>query len=82
MFLSIQRNQTPEGIALEDDAQAVTLNVLNNPDLEYYNIKVLTNNVTLTKVNLKSGARQDGPLTEIAEVVAGQDVVGSAVIPK
>ena len=61
MFLSIQRNQTPVGIGLEDDVQQVVANLLNNPDIDYFNIKLVgPNNVTLTNVTLKPGPRADG----------------------
>ena len=81
MFLSLRRNTDPESIGLDDDAELVTLNVLNNPDIEYFNIKVLNNNVTLTPVNIKSGPRSNGTPTEVVEIEAGNEVVGSAEIP-
>jgi len=83
MFLSVQRNKTPETIGLEGDVESVVLSILNNPDIDYFNIKLVgPNNVTLTKVTIKSGPRQNAPAEEIVEIVAGSDVVGSAEVKK
>ena len=82
-FLVFQTNATPENIGLENDPSIVIDNLLNNPDLLYFNIKRAgPNNATLTKVKLKSGQRQDAPEREIVEIVAGPDDVGSAPVDK
>ena len=82
MFLSVQTNREPVGIALEDDVERVVSNILNNPDIDYFNIKITRTNATLTKVTLKSGPRASAPAKEIVEIVAGSDVVGSSEVQK
>jgi len=82
-FLSVQRNTTPEGLGLEDDPVKVVDALLNNPNLDYFNIKITgPSNATLTKVTLKPGPRSDGTPREVVEIVAGADDVGSAEVPK
>ena len=78
IFLVFQTNATPENIGLEEDVSIVIDNVLNNPDLQYFNVKRTgPNNATLTKVVLKPGPRSSGTPREVVEIVAGGDDVGS-----
>jgi hypothetical protein len=82
-FLVFQTNTTPENIGLEEDASIVINNILNNPDLQYFNIKRTGgNNATLTKVTLKPGPRSDGDPTEVVVIVAGPNEVGRVEVKK
>ena len=62
------------------DSAEVTLSVLNDDGTNWFNIKEVGNNVTLTKVTLKPGNRAAAPVEEIVEIVAGPDTVGSAEV--
>jgi len=82
-FLVFQTNTNPENVGLEEDASIVIDNILNNPDLQYFNVKRTgVNNATLTRVTLKPGPRASGAPREVVEIVAGADTIGSAEVKK
>lgn len=87
MFLAIADAGGPkEQIWLEESAGAVVQALVRaqEPVPEYYNILTAAgpSNITFEPVVLSSGIRAAAPAREVAEIEAGGEVVGSAIVER
>lgn len=84
-----QSDPVVDRIFIEDDSEVVTRNLESKaetgaPLVDYYQINVgpaPNFPVSTHPVTLKGGPRAAGPATEVAEVEANGQDVGSAVVP-
>ncbi len=72
----------PDRVFLEGDADRVVRSLEAGDPTEYFFIRIDTPATALQPVTLKPGPRAAGRELDIAEIVAGGDVVGSAEVER
>lgn len=83
MFLGVAKDDGGnDRIFLENNSDAIAFNLASGVDIDYFLIDIVVNVVTLKRCTLKAGPRADGRDLEIAEILAGGNVVGSAEVEK
>jgi len=88
MFLAILRAKGEDGDPInvvgkafvEVSVTQVVENLEKNAGVEYYALVLTANNANLQKVSVRSGNRAPGRVTEVVEIEASGNVVGSAEI--
>lgn len=72
----------PDRVFLESDADNVVRSLESGDPTKYFFIRIDTPATALQVVTLKGGPRAPGRELDIAEIVAGGDVVGSAEVER
>lgn len=83
MFLGVRKDDDDNPtIFLENNSEAIAFSLgIGNP-VNYFLINIVNNAVTLKPITIKGGPRAAGKVMEIVDIQAGNDIVGSAEVPK